>query len=155
MPDLPRFHLAVPVDDLAAARAFYGDLLGCREGRSAPGWVDFDLRGHQLVAHLAPGRAHDAAVNPVDGDEVPVPHFGLLLDPAEWDELAERLRAAGTDFVIEPHIRFAGRPGEQRTMFLRDPAGNAIELKAFADDAMVFAPDLDLHADTSTQETAP
>lgn len=145
MPELPRFHLAVPVDDLAAARAFYGRVLGCPEGRSAPTWVDFDLRGHQLVAHLAPGRAGDAARNPVDGDDVPVPHFGLLLAPDEWDELADRLRAAGTEFVIEPHVRFAGRPGEQRTMFLRDPAGNAIELKAFADDAMVFAPDLDLH----------
>jgi hypothetical protein len=159
VPELPRFHLAVPVDDLAAARAFYGGVLGCPEGRSAPTWVDFDLRGHQLVAHLAPGRAGDAVRNPVDGDDVPVPHFGLLLRPDEWDELADRLRSAGTDFVIEPHVRFAGRPGEQRTLFVRDPAGNAIELKAFTDDALVFAPDLALHDEPTTppdpEETPP
>lgn len=135
----PRFHLAVPVDDLAAARAFYGDLLECPEGRSTDTWVDFDLHGHQLVAHLAPSRAGAATSNPVDGDDVPVPHFGLILEPADWDRLADRLRRAGVEFVIEPHVRFAGRAGEQRTMFLRDPAGNALEFKAFADDAMVFA----------------
>lgn len=134
----PRFHLAFPVDDLAAARRFYGEVLGCPEGRSSEHWVDFDLYGHQLVAHYSathPGRI----VNPVDGDDVPVPHFGLLLEPAQWQELAERLEAAGTDFVIEPHTRFAGQPGEQSTMFVLDPAGNALEFKAFADDAMVFA----------------
>lgn len=138
----PRFHLAFPVDDLAEARRFYGDVLGCPEGRSAEHWVDFDLYGHQLVAHYSathPGRT----VNPVDGDDVPVPHFGLLLEPAQWHELAERLEAAGTEFVIEPHTRFAGRPGEQSTMFVLDPAGNALEFKAFADDAMVFATDGD------------
>jgi extradiol dioxygenase family protein len=139
----PRFHLAVPVDDLGSARRFYGELLGCPEGRSTDTWVDFDLHGHQLVTHLAPGRAGDATTNPVDGDDVPVPHFGLLLDLADWEDLAERLRAAGTTFVIDPHVRFAGRRGEQRTMFLRDPAGNALEFKAFTDDAMVFARDLD------------
>ena len=141
----PRFHLAVPVDDLAAARRFYGDVIGCPEGRSAPSWVDFDLYGHQLVAHLDPSgpAERDAVRNAVDGDDVPVPHFGLLLTVPEWEALADRLRAAQCDFVIEPHVRFAGRPGEQHTMFLRDPAGNALEFKAFRDDAMVFATDLD------------
>jgi extradiol dioxygenase family protein len=134
----PRFHLAIPVDDLAAARRFYGELLGCPEGRRAEHWVDFDLYGHQLVAHYSPTHP-DRVVNPVDGDDVPVPHFGLLLEPAQWQELAARLTAAGTEFVIEPHTRFVGRPGEQSTMFVLDPAGNALEFKAFADDAMVFA----------------
>lgn len=140
----PRFHLAVPVDDLDAARAFYGGVIGCPEGRSAPTWVDFDLYGHQFVAHLDPGGHHDrdAVRNEVDGDDVPVPHFGVLLSIPQWQELAERLRAAGTVFVIEPHVRFAGQAGEQHTMFLRDPAGNALEFKAFADDTMVFARDL-------------
>ena len=136
----PRFHLAMPVDDLAAARGFYGELLGCREGRSSETWVDFDLFGHQFVAHLDhSGTPRVAATNPVDGDQVPVPHFGVLLSPAQWDALAERLRAAGTTFVIEPHTRFAGEVGEQSTMFLLDPSGNALEFKAFADDDQVFA----------------
>ena len=135
----PRFHLAIPVDDLAAARRFYGQVLGCPEGRSAPSWVDFDLYGHQLVAHVDPGHVAHEVRNPVDGDDVPVPHFGVLLPVDAWTELAERVRAAGVDFVIEPHVRFAGKPGEQHTMFFRDPAGNALEFKAFADDAMVFA----------------
>ncbi|MEM8903069.1 MAG: VOC family protein [Actinomycetota bacterium] len=134
----PRFHLAIPVDDLAAARRFYGGVLGCPEGRSSEHWVDFDLHGHQLVAHLSAGSG-DRASTPVDGDDVPVPHFGLLLSPPEWGRLAERLRAAGTDFVIEPHTRFEGEPGEQSTMFLRDPAGNALEFKAFATDDAIFA----------------
>ncbi len=135
-----RFHLAMPVDDLDAARAFYGGLLGCPEGRSSQRWVDFDLYGHQFVAHLVePGAARRAATNPVDGDDVPVPHFGVLLSPPEWHALADRLRAAGTTFVIEPHTRFAGEVGEQSTMFLLDPSGNALEFKAFADDAQVFA----------------
>lgn len=142
MTERPRFHLAIPVDDLAAARRFYGEVLGCAEGRSSPSWVDFDLHGHQLVAHLAPG-AGDVARTPVDGDDVPVPHFGLLLEREAWEAAAGRLRDAGTAFVVEPHVRFEGRPGEQRTLFVRDPAGNAIELKSFADDAMVFAPDLE------------
>lgn len=136
--NLPRFHLAVPVDDLDAARAFYGGVLGCAEGRSAAEWVDWNLAGHQVVTHLAPARS-DAAHNPVDGHDVPVPHFGLILDVAAFQALAERLRAAGTAFVIEPYVRFEGQPGEQWTMFLRDPAGNALEFKAFADDAQVFA----------------
>ena len=142
-PGHPRFHLAIPVDDLAAARRFYGEVLGCPEGRSADHWVDFDLYGHQLVTHLGAG-AGVALRNPVDGDEVPVPHFGVLLSVEEWHALADRLRAADTTFVIEPHVRFAGKAGEQHTMFLLDPAGNALEFKAFADDAMVFATDLDL-----------
>lgn len=139
MPDLPRFHLAMPVDDLSAARRFYGELLGCQEGRSADTWVDFDLYGHQFVAHLDPDHQPPQIANEVDGHEVPVPHFGVLLGPDQWRELAARLRAARTDFVIEPQTRFEGQPGEQSTMFLLDPAGNALEFKSFADDAQVFA----------------
>lgn len=135
---MPRFHLAFPVDDLTEARRFYGELLGCPEGRSDTHWVDFDLYGHQIVAHLVEGRS-TRAVNPVDGDEVPVPHFGLLLRPDEWRTLADRLVAAGVEFVIEPHTRFAGQAGEQSTMFVLDPSGNALEFKAFADDSMIFA----------------
>ncbi len=133
----------MPVHDLAAARQFYGDLLGCPEGRSAPSWVDFDLCGHQFVAHLDPRLGdpgpRDLLRNEVDGDAVPVPHFGVLLDPADWRRLADRLLAADVDFVIEPHTRFAGEIGEQSTMFLFDPSGNALEFKAFADDSQVFA----------------
>ena len=136
---LPPFHLAFPVDDLAAARRFYGDLLGCREGRSAEHWVDFDFHGHQIVAHLAPDAVRARASNPVDGEEVPVPHFGLVLPMAEWKALAERLEVAGTVFVLPPAVRFAGEPGEQATMFLLDPAGNALEFKAMADPAKLFA----------------
>jgi hypothetical protein len=136
--DRPRFHLAFPVHDLAESRRFYGDVLGCPEGRSAPDWVDFDLYGHQIVAHLV-AEQPVRVVNPVDGDDVPVPHFGLLLTPVDWQLLAERLRAAGAEFVIEPHTRFAGEPGEQSTMFVLDPSGNALEFKAFRDDAQVFA----------------
>jgi hypothetical protein len=135
---IPRFHLAVPVDDLTAAREFYGDALGCAQGRSADTWIDWDLRGHQFVTHLAPGSG-ERARNEVDGHDVPVPHFGLILTVEEFHDLAARLRAAGTTFVIEPYLRFAGEPGEQWTMFLHDPAGNAIEFKAFADDGQVFA----------------
>ncbi|QIQ87847.1 VOC family protein [Erythrobacter sp.] len=133
------FHLAFPVDDLAAARAFYGGVMGCAEGRSCDEWVDFDFHGHQIVAHLAPGEAGDRASNHVDGHGVPVPHFGLVLEMADWEALAKRLRDAGCEFVIEPTIRFKGQPGEQATMFLRDPAGNALEFKAFADRAQLFA----------------
>src|SRR3954469_21614735 len=122
---LPPFHLAIPVDDLAAARRFYGGVLGCAEGRSADHWVDFDLHGHQIVAHLAPESARRRATNPVDGEDVPVPHFGLVLEMHAWEALAERLQGAGVEFVIEPTVRFAGQPGEQATMFLLDPAGNA------------------------------
>jgi extradiol dioxygenase family protein len=136
---VPPFHLAFPVDDLAAARAFYGDLLGCPEGRSAEHWVDFDLFGHQIVAHLAPDAVTRRAINPVDGEDVPVPHFGVVLPMEEWKLLAQRLEDAGVDFVIAPTIRFAGQLGEQATMFFRDPAGNALEFKAMADPATLFA----------------
>ena len=136
---LTPFHLAFPVDDLAAARRFYGGLLGCPEGRSADRWIDFDLHGHQIVAHLAPEAARALASNPVDGEDVPVPHFGLVLSMEEWRALADRLRSAGTRFVIEPTIRFEGQPGEQATMFLLDPAGNALEFKAMADPAKLFS----------------
>lgn len=135
----PPFHLAFPVDDLAAARSFYGELLGCPEGRSAEKWVDFDLYGHQVVAHLAPELVRRRATNPVDGEDVPVPHFGVVLPMAEWRQLADKLESAGTTFVIEPTIRFEGQPGEQATMFLLDPAGNALEFKAMADPAKLFA----------------
>ena len=135
------FHLAFPVDDLDAARAFYGGLLGCPEGRSAGHWIDFDLFGHQIVAHLAPDAVRDRATNPVDGDEVPVPHFGVVLGIEDWRSLAERLVDAGTEFVIGPTVRFAGTAGEQATMFLLDPAGNALEFKAMADPAKLFAKD--------------
>ncbi len=135
---IPRFHLAVPVDDLDAARHFYGEVLGLEQGRSAESWVDWSLHGHQFVTHLAPERGQRIH-NPVDGHDVPVPHFGLILTVAEFHELADRLRASGTEFVIEPHVRFEGQAGEQWTMFLLDPAGNALEFKAFADDSQVFA----------------
>lgn len=133
------FHLAFPVDDLAAARAFYGEVMGCAEGRSSDEWIDFDFFGHQIVAHLAPGEAGDRASNHVDGHGVPVPHFGIVLRMEDWEALAERLKAAGTVFAIPPTIRFKGQPGEQATMFFRDPAGNALEMKAFASDEMLFA----------------
>jgi extradiol dioxygenase family protein len=135
---LPPFHFAFPVDDLAAARDFYGRLLGCPEGRSADHWVDFNLRGHQIVAHLAPSGSRKAT-NPVDGEDVPVPHFGLVLPMDEWKGLADRLQAAGVEFIIAPTVRFVGEPGEQATMFLTDPAGNALEFKAMADPAKLFA----------------
>jgi extradiol dioxygenase family protein len=137
--DIPRFHLAFPVRDLAEARSFYGDLLGCPEGRSSDEWVDFDFHGHQIVAHLAPEETGRSDTNAVDEKEVPVRHFGLILDLPEWEALAERLKGAGVRFVIEPYVRFKGQPGEQATMFFLDPSGNALEFKAFADDRMVFA----------------
>ena len=136
---LPPFHLAFPVDDLAAARRFYGEVLGCPEGRSSDEWIDFDLHGHQIVAHLAPEAVRARASNPVDGEEVPVPHFGVVLPMAAWKQMADRLQAAGTRFVIEPTVRFEGQPGEQATMFFLDPAGNALEFKAMADPAKLFA----------------
>ena len=136
---LSPFHLAFPVDDLAAARRFYGELLGCPEGRSAEEWVDFDLYGHQIVAHLAPEQARVRVTNLVDGDDVPVPHFGIVLPMDEWRALADRLEGAGLDFVIAPAVRFEGQPGEQATMFFLDPAGNALEFKAMADPAKLFA----------------
>ena len=136
---LPPFHLAFPVDDLAAARRFYGELLGCPEGRSADEWVDFDLHGHQIVAHLVGAAERSRATNAVDGDHVPVPHFGLVLPMSEWKDLAARLEGAGVEFVIPPTVRFAGEPGEQATMFLLDPSGNALEFKALTEPAKLFA----------------
>ncbi len=138
MPAIAPFHLAFPVDDLPEARAFYGGLMGCAEGRSSSEWIDFDFFGHQIVAHLAPkvARAHH---NPVDGHDVPVPHFGVVLPWDEFHALADRLKAAGTRFVIEPYLRFEGQVGEQATMFFHDPAGNALEFKAFKDMAQLFA----------------
>lgn len=133
------FHLAFPVDDLEAARGFYKGLLGCGEGRSSPDWVDFDFHGHQIVAHLAPEETGSAGTSAVDGHGVPVRHFGLVLSMEEWRKTADRLTEAGTDFVIAPYIRFEGQPGEQATMFFKDPAGNAIEMKAFKDIGQLFA----------------
>ena len=133
------FHLAFPVHDLEAARAFYGGLLGCPEGRSSPEWIDFDLCGHQVVAHLAPHECRPVAASGVDGKSVPVRHFGVVLPMDEWHRLADRLRAAGMDFIIEPYVRFKGLAGEQATMFFLDPSGNALEFKAFADLGQLFA----------------
>jgi extradiol dioxygenase family protein len=135
----PCFHLAMPVHDIAAARAFYGGVLGLTEGRSDHHWVDWNFHGHQVVTHLADTVPGPAAHNAVDGQQVPVPHFGLVLDVDDFHALAGRLEAAGTDFVIEPYLRFEGDPGEQWTMFFHDPSGNALEFKAFADEAQIFA----------------
>ena len=137
------FHLAFPVDNLDAAREFWGGTMGCPEGRSSHDWIDFDFYGHQIVAHLAPdivarGRA---GTNPVDGHDVPVPHFGVVLTLEDWKALAKRLADAGVAFEIEPHVRFEGQAGEQATMFFKDPAGNAVEIKAFADLGQLFATD--------------
>ena len=136
---LPPFHLAFPVHSLAAARQFYGELLGCPEGRSSESWVDFDFYGHQIVAHLSPDEAGHRNTSAVDGDNVPVRHFGAILSMDQWHSLAGKLKAAGTKFVIDPHIRFKGQVGEQATMFFLDPSGNALEFKAFGDRSQVFA----------------
>ncbi|NBO13962.1 MAG: glyoxalase [Betaproteobacteria bacterium] len=133
------FHLAFPVTSLDKARAFYGDLLGCPEGRSSDEWVDFDFYGHQIVAHLSPNEAGHHQTNEVDSHNVPVRHFGMVLTMDQWQSLADKLRAVGTRFVIEPYIRFKGEVGEQATMFLLDPCGNALEFKAFADPSRLFA----------------
>jgi extradiol dioxygenase family protein len=139
MTSLRPFHIAFPVDDLAKARHFYGTVLGCPEGRSAETWIDFDLFGHQIVAHFEPGRQAKLHHNPVDGDDVPVPHFGVVMAMDDWRALAARLESAGVTFVIPPHIRFAGEVGEQGTMFFYDPAGNALEFKGFDDLSRLFA----------------
>jgi extradiol dioxygenase family protein len=139
MSALPPFHLAFPVTSLAKARAFYGGLLGCREGRSSENWVDFDFYGHQIVAHLAQDEAGHRGTSAVDGDNVPVRHFGAVLSMDEWQRLAQKLKGAGVKFVIEPHLRFQGEVGEQATMFLLDPCGNALEFKAFKDIGRLFA----------------
>lgn len=136
----PRFHLAFPVDDLTEARSFYGELLGCSLGREDARWIDFDLGGHQITAHLVEeGGPAEPGKNAVDGDRVPVRHFGLILEWSEWERLAERVRASGRAFLLEPKVRFEGEVGEQGTFFLRDPAGNALEFKSFRDDARIFA----------------
>jgi hypothetical protein len=135
---LSPFHLAFPVHDLAAARSFYGELLGCPEGRSSDEWVDFNFYGHQIVAHLAPDETGEARKSAVDGHGVPVRHFGIVLPMAEWEALAARLKGK-VEFVIEPYVRFAGLPGEQATMFFLDPSGNALEIKAFKDIGKLFA----------------
>ena len=135
----PPFHLAIPVDDLEAARSFYVDLLGCGVGRSSDRWIDFDFFGHQVVVHRSEECSSDAARNPVDGDRVPVPHFGAVLAWDEWEVLAQRLRSAGTSFVVPPRVRFEGEIGEQGTFFVRDPAGNALEFKTFRDPSQLFA----------------
>lgn len=136
---LPRFHLAFPVNDLAATRRFYVELLGCAVGRESEAWIDFDFFGHQITAHLSPQEAHDVAANPVDGDNVPVRHFGAILEWEAWHTLADTLRQHAVQFVIQPHIRFQGEPGEQATMFIHDPSGNALEFKSFQDMQRVFA----------------
>ncbi len=133
------FHLAFPVKDLESSREFYGAILGCEEGRSSPEWIDFNLFGHQIVAHLAPEAAGVRHQNEVDADHVPVPHFGIVLPPDEWNKLAERLKSHNVEFVIEPKVRFKGEVGEQATMFFLDPSGNALEFKSFADFSQVFA----------------
>ena len=135
----PRFHLAFPVTDLAEARRFYGEFLGCAEGRSSDDWVDFDFHGHQIVAHKVSAQGMSDAMSLVDGQQVPVRHFGVILDLATWDVLAKRLQRAGTRFIVEPYVRFRGLPGEQATMFFLDPFGNALEFKAFADMSKLFA----------------
>jgi extradiol dioxygenase family protein len=139
MTSLRPFHLAFPVRDLADARAFYGTLLGCREGRSSDEWVDFDFFGHQIVAHLSPNEVGHKAHNLVDGDAVPVRHFGVILTMSAWRALAERLSKADVSFLIAPEIRFEGQPGEQATFFVTDPSGNALEFKAFEDERRIFA----------------
>lgn len=133
------FHLAFPVHDLDEARRFYGEIMGCAEGRSSGHWIDFDFFGHQIVAHLDPAAKPVAAHNAVDGHDVPVPHFGIVLTMTQWEVLAERMKAAGIEFGIAPHVRFQGEVGEQATMFFNDPSGNALEFKAFADDSMLFS----------------
>ncbi|MEZ5920676.1 MAG: VOC family protein [Parvularculaceae bacterium] len=133
------FHLAIPVDDLAAADAFYHGLLGCPHGRRSDKWIDYDFFGHQLVAHLSPDDCAAARTNDVDGEQVPARHFGVVMTPDDWRALGEKLQAAKADFIIEPDIRFAGEPGEQGTFFIRDPAGNALEFKCFEDMAQLFA----------------
>ncbi len=141
MSQIRPFHIAFPVDNLAAARHFYGTILGCPEGRSSSQWIDFDLFGHQIVAHHKPKPAgtEELHSNAVDGHDVPIPHFGVVLTQSDWEALAERLRAAGVKFIIEPYTRFKGEVGEQSTMFFLDPAGNALEFKAFADLSQLFA----------------
>ena len=136
---IPRFHLAFPVKELEKTMTFYRDLLGCKTGRSSDKWIDFDFWGHQVVAHVSPDDAGKSASNEVDGHAVPAKHFGVILDWDEFHELADRLKENEIDFVIEPYVRFEGKPGEQATMFFLDPSGNALEFKAFRDESQIFA----------------
>jgi extradiol dioxygenase family protein len=138
MSQRPRFHFAFPVRDVEETRRFYVDVLGCAVGRSAERWIDFDFHGHQISAHLVERNGSDAH-NPVDGDQVPIPHFGLILAWDDWHALADRLKSRKVEFVIEPRVRFRGEIGEQATMFLRDPSGNSLEFKSFQDERNVFA----------------
>ena len=138
--ELSPFHIAFPVNDLKAARDFYGNLLGCEEGRSSDSWIDFNLFGHQIVAHYQPSHTnHMQDFNPVDGHDVPVPHFGVVLPWEDWHQLADRLKNRNVEFLIAPYLRFEGQVGEQATMFFRDPAGNALEFKSFKDPSQLFA----------------
>ncbi len=139
---LPPFHLAIPVENIDESRQFYGDLMGCAIGRSAAQWMDFDFFGHQLVAHVAPHAGKDAGNNPVDGDHVPVPHFGVVLEWSQWQELGEKLKEGGVEFIIAPRVRFEGQPGEQGIFFIRDPSGNALEFKTFKDMSNLFSTSL-------------
>ncbi len=139
MSNVNPFHLAIPVKEIVETRVFYREVMGCSEGRSSDHWVDFDFFGHQLVIHQVPQKDEDVASNPVDGHEVPVPHFGVVLDWNDWQSLSEKLKTAKTKFIIEPYIRFEGQPGEQATMFFKDPSGNALEFKAFKDMGQLFA----------------
>ena len=139
----PLFHLAFPIVDLEQTRRFYVDVIGCSVGREAARWIDFDFFGHQISAHVRPEACEAADANPVDGDRVPVRHFGCILDMATWTALRDRLLQHDVQFIIEPRIRFQGRPGEQATLFILDPSGNALEFKAFADMSRVFAPQVD------------
>jgi uncharacterized protein len=136
---IPRFHLAFPVRDLAATRSFYCDVLGCAVGRTSDRWIDFDLHGHQITAHLEPALCSAVSTNPVDGKAVPVRHFGIILEWQQWQQFADRLSSQQADFIIQPCIRFQGEVGEQATLFIRDPSGNALEFKSFKDDSQVFA----------------
>ena len=138
-PKIPRFHLAFPVKELEQTLVFYRDIIGCETGRSSDKWIDFNFFGHQVVAHLSPQDAGKSAKNEVDGHEVPAKHFGVILEWHEFEELAARLKKHGTEFIIEPYVRFEGKPGEQYTMFLLDPSGNALEFKAFRDESQIFA----------------
>ena len=137
----PRFHLAFLVTDLEATREFYRDVLGCTQGREADRWIDFDFFGHQISAHLIDGSLNETQRTQVDGDGVPIPHYGLILDPEDWQTLSERLQSQGVEFILEPRVRFAGLPGEQRTMFLTDPSGNHLEFKSFGSEDAIFATD--------------
>lgn len=146
MTERPRFHLAFPVHDLEAARAFYGGILGCPQGREDPGrWVDYDLFGHQVVTHYAPEECGGAVTNDVDSKKIPVKHFGLILEWDAWEKLAEKLKAANVPFLVDPYVRFAGKPGEQGTFFVIDPSGNALEFKTFREERMIFEKDLHAH----------